>query len=148
MLEGAAATANGRCAASTAASVSSIPAPQVCVVHAHSALCVSFASTGTWHVGMEPVAAGKGRATSWSRALYCEGDKRLFTACINAAAPATIGAEKLVPTLILSWSVYVGADGVVVPVSLAATIENRHGMPPGFTQLPPGAAMAAAGPRL
>ena len=49
--------------------------------------------------------AGYGAAPSRSLAVTCALVSLPFTDSINAVIPATIGAEKLVPTLKLNWSV-------------------------------------------
>jgi hypothetical protein len=60
--------------------------------------------TGTWQawiVGSSDTVVGNGRAPSRSRASNCSVDKFAFLDSINAAMPETIGAEKLVPRLVL-----------------------------------------------
>ena len=95
------AIANGRCAASTAAFVFNIPAPQVCVVQMHSSACVSPA--GTWQtVVVVELLVANGDAESFNSAMYRGGVNCALTAWSNAAAPATSGAEKLVPTLMFA----------------------------------------------
>src|SRR6185436_8676398 len=59
-----------------------------------------------------------------------------------------MGAEKLVPRLLLVWSVKLLAPGTVVPLFEVVSSENRQGPPLMFTQLPPGAAIDTSGPRL
>src|SRR6185436_13324976 len=59
-----------------------------------------------------------------------------------------MGAEKLVPRLLLVWSVKLLAPGLVVPLLEVVSSENRQGPPLMFTQLPPGAASVTSGPRL
>src|SRR5262245_59759563 len=98
IVAGASAIANGRCAASTAPCVFSIPAPLVCVVQMHSCCCRSPA--GTWQtVVVVELLVGNGAAVRCNSVMYCAGDNREFSECISAAAPATSGAEKLVPML-------------------------------------------------
>ena len=95
---GAVAIAKGRCAASTAARVFSIPAPHVSVVQMHSSCCRSPA--GTWQKGIvAALPVGNGVAESFSSAMYWAGVNCEFTEWSSAAAPATSGAEKLVPAL-------------------------------------------------
>src|SRR5437868_2257600 len=96
----------GRKAARSAPLAFVIPAPQVCVVQLHSAVCRSVAPEGTWQLGIAGSAeTGKGFAPSLSRAMSCAAVKLLLTLAMSAAMPDTMGAEKLVPRLGLSWSV-------------------------------------------
>src|SRR5882672_103533 len=66
----------GRCAAPTAAKASSIPAPQVCVVQIHSAVCTSLLFAGTWQTGgagVEFDVDGNGAADCFRRAITSAG---------------------------------------------------------------------------
>jgi hypothetical protein len=66
---GATVTASGRWAASTAAFVFNMPAPQVCVVQMHSSVCVS--PMGTWQtVAVVALLVGNGVAESFNSAMY------------------------------------------------------------------------------
>ncbi len=99
---GNATAAMGRCAASTARNAFTMPAPHSLpsLGHAHSPLDGSvFGHTGS------PAGCGNATALDSIRAINCAGVRFAFTARINAATPATMGAEKLVPRLGLISSV-------------------------------------------
>lgn len=100
--------AMGRSAASTALKASAMPAPQVAVVHRHCASWKSWLLAGTWQTGTAGSSAtdvGKGRADSRRRSSSWRVDRFALRDNINAAIPETMGAEKLVPRLLLIWSV-------------------------------------------
>jgi hypothetical protein len=95
---GGAMAAIGFCAALTAPSALTMPAPHwlLSLGQAHSPLLGStFGQTGT------AAGAGNGFAAALMRAISCGGVKFAFTARISAATPETMGAEKLVPRLTL-----------------------------------------------
>src|SRR5688572_6968822 len=98
--------------------------------------------------GSSATVTGKGRAPSRRRASNWWVDKLALRDSINAAMPDTIGAEKLVPRLLLIWSVNVWDAGPAAPLFEVVSSENRHGPPLMFTQFPPGAAIVTSGPRL
>jgi hypothetical protein len=97
----------GRCAAATAAAAFAMPAPHVDVVQLHSNPCTSPGPAGTWHIGtVGSLDTGNGVvAPSMRRARICAGLRLPLTEDMRPAIAATIGAEKLVPTLRLIWSV-------------------------------------------
>lgn len=100
--------AMGRSAASTALKASAMPAPQVAVVHRHCDSWKSWLLAGTWQTGTAGSSAtdvGKGRADSRRRSSIWRVDRFALRDNINAAIPETMGAEKLVPRLLLVWSV-------------------------------------------
>ncbi len=84
-----------------------MPAPQTLVVQMHSAPWMSASLAGVWHTVVMPVSlvVGNGVALACMRLISCADLRLPFTASINPATPETIGAEKLVPTLELSWFV-------------------------------------------
>ncbi len=92
----------GRCACWTAPSALAMPAPQVAVVQLHSMSWeLSLAELGTWHIGAA-LLTGKGLlAPCCRRAISCAGLRFALTDSISPAMPETIGAEKLVPRLVL-----------------------------------------------
>jgi hypothetical protein len=65
---------------------------------------------------------GKVFAPSFRRAMSCGAVRLLLALTMSAAMPDTIGAEKLVPRLGLSWSVYPLMVGVVVPALLVVSM--------------------------
>src|ERR1700722_17456008 len=107
VLEGVICT-NMPAAASTALAAFNMPAPQVAVVHTHSAgvagsVKLPFESgvvAASWHwvllVGEE---VGNASALDSRRAMSWAGVRLAFNDSIRAATPDTIGAAKLVPTL-------------------------------------------------
>src|SRR4051812_22541306 len=99
-------------------------------------------------VGASLTVVGKGLAPSRNRPSSCAVERLLLRESINAAMPDTMGAEKLVPRLLSTWSVKLNAPGAVVPLFEVVSSEKRQGPPFTLTQLPPGAAMATSGPRL
>src|SRR4051812_10869522 len=122
-------SAIGRSAAATEPFAFAMPAPQAAVVQIHSSLCMSDAPVGTWHTGTFALSlvVGYGLAPSFRRAMSCVDFRLPLTASINPAMPETMGAEKLVPTLMFVWSVYEFAAGVVVPRFVVVSMEKRHG---------------------
>jgi len=86
-------TAMGFRAASTALSALTMPAPHSLpsLGQAHSPEPVLAEQTGT------PAGCGKGLELDSMRAISWAGVKFALTACISAAIPETMGAEKLVP---------------------------------------------------
>jgi hypothetical protein len=135
----------GRCAAVTAASAFTMPAPHSppLVGHAHSPL-PSLATAG--HTG-RPVGCGKLTALASIRAINCAGVRLALTVRMSAAIPDTIGAEKLVPRLTLVSFVYVLVLGTVNPVLLVVSMDFRQG-PEEFTQFPAGADTPTSAPKL
>src|SRR5258708_8198407 len=99
---GRATAAMGLCAALTALSALTIPAPHwvPSFGQAHSPLFASLAG----HTG-RPVGWGNRVALDLILAINCGGVRFALTARIRAAIPDTMGAEKLVPRLTLLWSV-------------------------------------------
>ena len=91
----------GRCAAPTAAAASSIPAPQVCVdADAFRELHITAAYR---HVAERRRGHRIRGERKWRRGLLQSRDYEVpaasvaLTACINPAAPATIGARSSCP---------------------------------------------------
>ena len=141
----------GRSAAATELAAFAMPAPQVLVVQRHCTTWKSSSFTGTWQVGMfgsSAIVVGKGRAPSRRRASICAVERFALRESMSAAIPETIGAEKLVPRLVLVWFVKMWLAGTVVPLFEVVSSENRQGPPLMLTQLPPGAATVTSGPRL
>src|ERR1700749_2204715 len=105
-VHGAAIAGHGRSAAFSAHGAFAIPAPQVCLVQLHSLVCRSEEPDGTWQLGIV-VSDETGNVTepSFRRAINCGAVRLLLALTMSAAIPDTIGAEKLVPRLGLSWSV-------------------------------------------
>ena len=97
----------GRSAAESERAALAIPAPQVLVVQLHSLVCKSFCRAGIRHIGTAGSAdTGNGVvAPSRKRAISCSEPRLPFAPAMSPAMPATIGAEKLVPTLTLVWFV-------------------------------------------
>jgi hypothetical protein len=94
--------AMGRSAAFTALSAFTMPVPHSPEAGQEHSLVVA-SSEG--HTGRFAVFAGKGDALDSSRATSWDGVRLPFTVRISPAMPDTIGAEKLVPRLLLVWFV-------------------------------------------
>jgi hypothetical protein len=90
---------------------------------------------------------GKVRAVDLILAAMVAGVSVGSTASINATAPATTGAAKLVPTEMSVLSLKLFVLGVVVPLLVVVRMGYRQA-PEVLTQLPAGAAMATCGPML
>ena len=81
-----------------------MPAPQVLVVHRHCASWISLSLAGTWQIGTPGSSAtevGNGRVPSRRRVSSWAVERLALRDNINAAMPETMGAEKLVPRLLL-----------------------------------------------
>jgi hypothetical protein len=91
--------------ADTAAPASSIPAPQVSIVHKHSNWSIAvpvLSNCGAVHCGtpapLSLLVVGNGRAAASSVNLSWNGVSAGCAENINATVPDTSGAEKLVPS--------------------------------------------------
>src|SRR5690349_392724 len=94
----------GLSAAATEAAAFTMPAPQTEVVQMHCASWMSPEFWGMWQVGTvgsSGTEVGKGRAPSFNRSWICRVDRFALRDSISAVMPETIGAEKLVPRLLL-----------------------------------------------
>ena len=129
-------------AIATAPAASSMPAPQVVVVQAHSLWSLP---SGAWQRGTL-TAPGKARALRCRIVFTCAGVSVGWAASTSAAVAAVRGAEKLVPRprSVVPF-VYPDAAGVVVPLFVVDMIGYRQA-PLGLTQLPAGADNDTSGP--
>jgi hypothetical protein len=101
-LTGRVTAAIGRCASCTAVSALAMPAPQVEVVQLHSMSWESsLEEAGIWHWGAALLTGNGFVAPCCRRAISCAGLRFALTESISPAMPETIGAEKLVPRLVL-----------------------------------------------
>ena len=91
----------GCCAAITAFRALTMPAPHCPATHAHSPLVGSVVG----QVGTPAAPGGNAVALDSMRAISWAGVRLALTARISAAMPDTMGAEKLVPRLVLVSSV-------------------------------------------
>ena len=93
-------------AASTAAPASTMPAPHRDVVQLHSSCSLLSGARRNRHAVVTVAARSSGKPAP--RVQQCAHFRRLSSGradSISAAVPATMGAEKLVPTLSLKLSV-------------------------------------------
>src|SRR5271165_4384239 len=95
--------ANPPLTAATAAPASSMPAPQVSMVHRHSSWSTgspmaSYFGGVHWTTVGSLLVVGNGRAVDSSTMRACDGVSDGCTANINATVPDTSGVEKLVPS--------------------------------------------------
>src|SRR5262245_25080880 len=97
-------SAIGRCASSMANGVFAIPAPHVrpSLVQMHWPPAVVLGQSGGCGETSSDV-CGNAIALALMRSLIFAGLKLPFTDAISAAMPDTIGAEKLVPTLLVRY---------------------------------------------